>query len=139
VSRIFIPDLLRRLVAERAGGRCEYCLLHQDDTPLIHPIDHIIAVKHGGTTINENLALACLECNLNKGSDIATIEPLSGELVQLFNPRQQTWASHFALEGVLIVGLTDCGRATVQLLQLNSPARLAQRQLLYNVGRYPAH
>jgi hypothetical protein len=37
----YIPEPLRRLVVERAGGRCEYCLLHEDDTFFTHEIDHI--------------------------------------------------------------------------------------------------
>jgi len=42
---------LRRVVIERAKGKCEYCLVHQDDTPFTHPIDHIIAIRHGGQTV----------------------------------------------------------------------------------------
>lgn len=137
MSRIHIPESLRRLAIERANGRCEYCLLHQDDTPLTHPIDHVVALKHGGLTIAENLALSCLECNLNKGTDLTTFDPLSGELARLYHPRQQSWEEHFALEGVRIVGLTMCGRATVRLLQFNTPARLAERELLRDNSRYP--
>ncbi|MBX3057824.1 MAG: HNH endonuclease [Anaerolineae bacterium] len=137
MSRIHIPESLRRLVTERANGRCEYCLLHQDDTPFTHPIDHVVALKHGGLTIAENLALACLECNLNKGTDLATFDPLTGELDRLYHPRQQSWEEHFALEGVRIVGLTMYGRATVRLLQFNTPARLAERELLRDNSRYP--
>ena len=38
----------RRLVIERAGGRCEYCLLHQNDAALFdHEVDHIIAENMG--------------------------------------------------------------------------------------------
>ena len=51
---------LRQLVIERAQGRCEYCLIHQDFSIYTHEIDHIIAVKHGGQTLSENLALSCL-------------------------------------------------------------------------------
>ena len=32
----YIPEALRRLVAERAGGCCEYCRLHEDDTFFTH-------------------------------------------------------------------------------------------------------
>ena len=49
---------LRQLVIERAQGRCEYCLIHQDFSIYTHEIDHIIAVKHGGQTLSENLALS---------------------------------------------------------------------------------
>jgi 5-methylcytosine-specific restriction endonuclease McrA len=56
MPRPHIPKHLRRLVIKRAGGRCEYCLIHQDDKPETHPIDHVIALKHDGRTVKENLA-----------------------------------------------------------------------------------
>lgn len=87
MSRIHIPAALRRLVFERAGGRCEYCLLHEDDVPFSHHLDHLIPLKHGGQTVSDNLALACLECNRYKGSDLAAIDPLTGQITSLFNPR----------------------------------------------------
>lgn len=67
MSRLHIPLSLRRLVTTRTGGRCEYCLLHQDDTPFTHQIDHFIPIKHGGQNVSENLVLACLDCNRYKG------------------------------------------------------------------------
>lgn len=136
-DRVYISKRLRRFIVERAGGRCEYCLLHQDDTPLTHHIDHIVAVKHGGVTEVNNLGLSCLECNLSKGSDLTTFDPLTGEIVRLFHPREQLWHDHFGLEGAYIIGLTPCGRASVILLQFNVPERLMQRQLLQLVGQYP--
>jgi hypothetical protein len=137
MSRVAIPSALRRLVVERANGRCEYCLLHQDDTPVTHPIDHIVAPKHGGATEASNLALACIECNLNKGSDLFSVDPLSGVFIRLFHPRNQRWDVHFALQGEYIVGLTPHGRATVRLLKMNAPERLRQREILIAVNRYP--
>jgi len=137
MSRIYIPVRLRRLVVERAAGRCEYCLLHEDDTPFTHPIDRIVATRHGGQTLAENLALACINCNRNKSSDLTTIDPLTGLITRLFNPRTQVWQQHFALEKARIVGLTDVGRATVVLLRLNDPLRLLEREILMSVGRYP--
>jgi hypothetical protein len=50
-----IPDALRRRARERAQNRCEYCLLHEDDAYLPFEVDHIIAEKHGGATLIENL------------------------------------------------------------------------------------
>jgi len=55
MPRPHIPAKLRRLVVNRAGGQCEYCLIHQDDRPETHPIDHVIALKHGGRTVKENI------------------------------------------------------------------------------------
>ena len=135
MSRIHIPAEFRRLVIERALACCEYCLLHQDHTHFSHQIDHIIAVKHGGLTVLENLALACLECNLAKGSDLATL--LAGNLVALFNPRQQNWREHFAFDQEVIVGLTQTGLATINLLQINAPERAAERRRLIALGLYP--
>ncbi len=61
-----IPAHLRQLVHQRAKGHCEYCLIHENMTPFSHEIDHLIARKHGGQTVAENLALSCLSCNRRK-------------------------------------------------------------------------
>ncbi len=131
-----ISAALRQLVVERAAGRCEYCLVHQGVSPFVHEVDHIIASKHGGQTTSKNLALACLPCNRHKGSDLTSIDPNSGEIVRLFNPRVQSWADHFSLDGARIVGLTPTGRATIFLLRLNSSIRLVERQALIEQGLY---
>ena len=40
---------LRALVQERAGRRCEYCRLHEDDYDLFaFHVEHVIAKQHGG-------------------------------------------------------------------------------------------
>ena len=46
----YIPEALRRLVYERAGGHCEYCLLDVRYAYFPYEIDHIVAEKHGGKT-----------------------------------------------------------------------------------------
>src|ERR1044072_3449728 len=94
-----ISAALRREVRERAGERCEYCLLAESQAFFPHQPDHLIALKHGGVTALANLALACVDCNRFKGSDIASIDPVTGELVPLFNPRTQYWYDHFDLRG----------------------------------------
>jgi len=91
----------------------------------------------GGLTEESNLALACMFCNLNKGSDLAAIDPLSGEIVPLFNPRTQIWSEHFDVSDALILGITAIGRATVALLRLNDRERVDYRQSLIEIGRYP--
>ena len=48
---------MRRLVVERAGGVCEYCLIDQEDTYFGCEIEHVISEKHGGATAAENLAV----------------------------------------------------------------------------------
>jgi 5-methylcytosine-specific restriction endonuclease McrA len=68
-----VPLRLRELVRERAGSRCEYCLIHQDDVLFPHVPDHVIARKHGGISELANLAWSCYLCNHLKGSDIGRV------------------------------------------------------------------
>lgn len=130
---------LRSQVVRRAGNRCEYCLLEQHLAASRHQVDHVVAEKHKGPTNIENLALSCSICNRRKGSDIGAIDPETGRFVRLFNPRTQTWLDHFEVDGDRIVGMTPEGRATVDLLQLNSYDRLAERAALRRAGYSPFH
>lgn len=53
------------------------------------------------------LALACDRCNLYKGPNISSVDPLTKQVVTLFNPRLDAWVEHFQLdEEALVVGLT---------------------------------
>ena len=123
-----MDEQTRRQVRQRANHRCEYCGLHQDHSPLARlQIEHIIPKKHGGTDVLENLALACIDCNLKKSSNLAGLDPATGFLVRLFDPRTQRWSDHFRWDGIFIVGLTDIGRTTVQVLDLNSEERIVSR------------
>lgn len=127
---------VRQQVRRRAGGRCEYCLIHEDDSYAAHQVDHILARKHGGTTSLSNLAFACMLCNRYKGSDIAAPDPATGEIVPLFHPRRQQWTEHFALRGAGIVPLGPTSRATATLLRLNAPERVLEREELRRAGRW---
>ena len=125
-----VSEQTRADVARRAGHRCEYCLIHEDDAGFPHQIDHIVSRKHGGSSDFANLAYACVLCNRHKGSDIASITPEKDEAVWLFHPRRDRWTDHFRLDAGFIEPLTDTGRATVRLLRLNAAERLAERRLL---------
>jgi len=78
---------VREFVRLRAAGFCEYCHISERFTLAEHEIDHVIAVKHGGQTVVGNLALCCTLCNRFKGSDIASIDPETGQIAPLFHPR----------------------------------------------------
>lgn len=125
-----IPPDLRRLIAERAGYRCEYCLLPQAAALHRHEPDHIVPLQHGGVTDLTNLALACLRCNRHKGPNIGSFDPLTGQLVPLFHPRLQVWDQHFQIVDGEIIPLTAEGRVTVRVLRFNDPDRLTERQRL---------
>ena len=124
----------RARVWTRAEGRCEYCRVHQDHVELTHHIEHIVARKHGGPDDPSNLCVACERCNVFKGSDLTGIDPATGQVERLFNPRTQTWAEHFELRGPLIVGLTPTGRSTVRVLSMNAGQRLQLRAALIAHG-----
>lgn len=120
----------RSLVRKRAGQRCEYCQLHQDQSPLAAlQIEHIIPKKHGGADTEDNLALACIDCNLAKSSNLTGIDPESGRVTSLFHPRTQHWPDHFERRGLLILGKTDIGRTTVRVLNMNSDEQVQLRDV----------
>ena len=129
-----ISTELRRLVFERAGERCEYCLMPQTFTAHRHEPDHIVPIQHGGAAEPQNLALACLRCNRNKGPNVGSFDPETGRLTAFFNPRTQNWSEHFRLDGVIIRPLTAEGRVTVKILRLNTSERVAERERLLTVG-----
>lgn len=125
----------RARVILRANGRCEYCHHRQEHAPFISfHIDHVIPRKHGGDTVDENLALACIHCNLHKSVNLSGIDPQSGAITTLFNPRHNRWDDHFAFENAPLVGLTATGRATIPTLNMNGADRLELREELLSRG-----
>ncbi|HEV3006832.1 MAG TPA: HNH endonuclease signature motif containing protein [Pirellulales bacterium] len=130
---------LVRFVRRRAAHRCEYCQLPQVVCQLPHEIDHIIAQKHRGATSSENLALACVACNNYKSCNIAGIDPMSGQVLRLFNPRRDRWKRHFRWDGPILAGRTAIGRTTIIVLEINLPERVLRRQALIQEGVFPPH
>ena len=121
-------------VRRRAQNRCEYCLIPQAAFLRPFHIEHILAKQHGGLTQLENLALACWQCNLKKGTNLTSIDPETGELTRLFHPRTDKWTDHFGsrmldsrVGRIQIVGLTPIGRATARLLDFNEELRQVLR------------
>lgn len=132
-----VSEKVRRLVAERAEFRCEYCRIHSDDMFLSFEIDHVIPIKHGGNNAIDNLALACPHCNQHKGSDFATLLDNFEDIVILFNPRIHQWATHFEVMDGEILPKTRIGQARVKIFRFNQPDLLILRQLLIQAGCYP--
>jgi hypothetical protein len=130
---------LERLVQQRASNRCEYCQLPQALSDLSFHIDHVTAQKHGGPTTAENLALACIHCNLHKGTDLTGIDPVTGRITRLFHPRQDDWHEHFLWAAAELIGVTDVGRTTIAVLAINNPDAVAARAALIAEGRFPPH
>jgi cation diffusion facilitator CzcD-associated flavoprotein CzcO len=122
----------------------ESLLRLRTDTEMQGRIEELAATRHGAVLRlsrrarrrspawrnrrQRNLALACYHCNAHKGPNLSGIDPESGELVRLFHPRQDRWDEHFERNGVLIVGRTAVGRATVGLLKMNAADRRRLRE-----------
>jgi len=134
----YIPANLRRLVVTRAQNRCEYCRLSQEGQVATFHIDHILPSSRGGETVEANLALACVACSLHKAARLTAVDPLTNEMVPIFDPRHNQWPEHFQWNGIHIAGLTPIGRATVHALQLNRDLMLAIREEEILVGRHLA-
>jgi hypothetical protein len=137
MSTSHVSAELRRLIVGRAESLCEYCLIAEEDTCFGCEVDHIIIEKHGGATAADNLAYSCMFCNQSKGSDIGSIHWQTGEFVRFFNPRRERWGEHFSLRGNMIDSRTKIGEATARILGFNRSARLEERQILRDIGRYP--
>ena len=124
-----MDESTRQLVRERAAHRCEYCRLAQTALPWARfHVEHIRARQHGGSDDVDNLALACRRCNWHKGPNLTAIDPESGNLATIYNPRLEDWSEHFKIVEYLIIGLTATGRATAALLAMNHPDRVHVRR-----------
>jgi hypothetical protein len=130
-------ESLDDLVWRRAGGCCEYCRFPAQYSSTHFEIEHIIAEQHGGKTVASNLALACFADNRHKGPNLGGIDPKTGRRVWLFHPRRMKWDRHFRWDGPVLVGRTPIGRATIEVLAINLPHRVAQRAALIAEGRFP--
>ena len=116
---------LRELVRHRAGDRCEYCRIPQSAEPLVpFHVEHVTARQHGGVTALPNLAWACQHCNLHKGPNLAGIDPETGRITPLFQPRLDRWDDHFTVgpDGT-IAATTAVGRATIAVLGTDAADR----------------
>lgn len=137
MDRPYLSQDLRRQVAARANNLCEYCLIHENDTAFGCAIDHIISLKHGGTSDIDNLAYACVFCNRFKGSDIGSLVWETQELTRFYHPRRDYWGEHFQLTDAVLAPRTSIGKVTARILGFNDGDRLIERQLLIAQKKYP--
>ena len=137
MAQPYISTELRKLVAERADFLCKYCLISASDRLSGCQVDHIISVKQVGATSADNPCYACIFCNLQKGTDLGSINWETGELVRFFNPRRDFWREHFQLKQAFIQPTTDIGSVTARILDFNNKERLKERELLIEIAKYP--
>jgi hypothetical protein len=134
-----ISETLRRRVRIRAHERCGYCLSPQRFVMGTLEVEHLVPRARGGSDKEDNLWLSCGLCNRYKGAQISAIDPLTGDAMQLFNPRHDSWGVHFrwSTDGVRIEGLTSIGRATVEALKLNNELSVEVRRNWVRAGWHP--
>jgi hypothetical protein len=138
-ARRKISEDIQNQVRQRANYLCEYCHASEQWQYVTFTIDHVIPLTTSGADTLDNLALACFHCNRKKSGKTTAIDPQSGIEVPLFNPRQYSWSEHFiwSVDGLLIIGLTPMGRATVTALALNRERVINIRAADKAVGRHP--
>lgn len=139
MARSKIPDNIQAQVRQRSGCLCEYCYASELWQYVKFTVDHVVPVTQGGTDDLENLALACFHCNRRKTNRLTAIAPQTSQEVLLFNPRRDRWQDHFiwSADGLLIVGLTDIGQATLEALAINRERVIAIRAADQEIGRHP--
>jgi len=130
---------LRQHIAKQARNRCGYCMTQEIVSGVPLTLEHILPKSSGGQSVKENLWLSCRLCNEAKGVLTEAVDPKSGVLVTLFNPRTQAWADHFTWteDGTIILGRSPTGRATVEALSLNSDLRVRARAIWVEAGWHP--
>lgn len=139
MSKTKISSAKRARVSEAADYQCGYCQTQEIVIGMPLVIDHIIPEAKGGTSADDNLWLACRRCNEFKGVQTAADDSETGEYTLLFNPRIQRWTDHFSWdeEGIMIIGLTPIGRATVVALKLNNDYIVRSRRRWVSTGWHP--
>ena len=105
------------------------------------PYRHLAVPSHDEAALLDGvkalIALACIECNRFKGSDLASVDPETSLVERIFDPRAEAWDDHFRASDGVIDPLTARARATVALLRMNAPPRVEVRAALSWIGRWP--
>ena len=95
MGRPAIPRAVRRLVRDRSGNRCEYCLHPASYASGPFVCEHVLPRARGAGNTPMELAWACSGCNSHKYDKTQARDPATGQSVPLFNPR-----SHLAVADV---------------------------------------
>lgn len=140
-NRRAIPRDLRRRVRDRAENRCEYCGHPAAFSSAPFVCEHVLPYTRGSGDSFGELAWACPACNSHKYDKVRAVDPKTGRLVALFNPRRQQWRRHFRWndDSLLIHGRTATGRATVACLKLNRLELINLRRALMAIEAHPPH
>lgn len=133
-----VSKSMRSSVIKRAKGCCEYCQT-QEDIVVDLEVEHIFPTSKGGLSTLENLCYSCGSCNRFKSDFTHAVDPETSEDVSLYNPRTQLWHDHFmwSEDGLIIIGLTSVGRATIKRLNMNKSGYINARRYWVAAGWHP--
>jgi hypothetical protein len=136
-----MKESLKQAVRERAKLCCEYCLASVLFSTDFFSIEHILPFSKGGLTVLYNLAFSCQRCNIHKYTATQAIDPATGLMAALYNPRTGIWAEHFEWHDnfTIIKGISPTGRATEKRLVLNRLGVVNLRILLFEKGFHPPY
>jgi hypothetical protein len=138
-KKMSISPKNKDLLINRANGCCEYCKSPSNFSSELFSVEHIVPRSLNGSDDFENLAFACIGCNIFKSNKVTGIDPISQKTVELFNPRTMVWDEYFIwdLKFTTLIGLTDISRATIQALKLNRTPLVNLRRALVAIGVHP--
>ena len=135
----YIPPSTRARVREQSGDLCGYCHAPQRIVWGTLELDHLVPSSRGGSNAEVNLWTACSICNSFKSDHESVVDPETGQITPIFNPRIDSWNDHFRwdFDGARILGRTPTGRGTIQALQMNADHHVQLRELWVSVGWFP--
>jgi hypothetical protein len=100
---------------------------------------HVEHIDPNGDDHPDNLCLSCSTCNLSKARATSSIDPVTGNIETLFNPRTQRWSDHFEWidGGERLLGKTPIARATIARLGMNRERVVIARRVWIRAGDHP--
>jgi hypothetical protein len=139
MAKSYISLSLKNLVLSRSKGYCEYCKCPSDFSTEPFSIEHIVPRSKDGLDELDNLAYACIGCNIYKSDKTEFLDVVSQAISPLFNPRIMDWDGHFIWDESLtsMIGKTAIGRATIEALRLNRRPLKNLRRALIAIGEHP--
>lgn len=139
MAKSYISSKIKSQILSRSSGFCEYCKspVHFSTEPF--SIEHIIPRSKQGLNNLQNLAFACIGCNIYKSDKTVFVDLVSQQPHPLFNPRTMEWDEHFIWDKALttIIGKTAIGRATIEAIKLNRQPLKNLRRALIAIGEHP--
>lgn len=139
MTKTHIPANLKQFIIKRSKGHCEYCKCPSTFSTELFSIEHIIPRSKNGSNELDNLAYACIGCNIYKSDKIEFIDVVSQTISILYNPRKMNWVDHFIWDESLtvMIGKTAIGRATIEGLKLNRLPVKNLRRALISISEHP--